>query len=197
MPIEEAQRIHANRIAQLRDVFAELPLKRKDLTLEIGCGHGHFLTAYASENPNEHCIALDIIAERLERAKRKSDAAGLTNVHWIRALADDFLEALPPGTIFDRKVFILFPDPWPKRKHWKNRLIQPAFLDQLASITATNTQLCFRTDHVPYFEAASEVIKAHPTWKVDIEPKWPFEQETVFEARADSHQSLTARRIAD
>lgn len=197
MPIEEAQRIHADRLAKLHNIFAELPLHRPALTLEIGCGHGHFLTAYAAENLDEHCIALDIIADRLERAERKSIAAGLSNVNWVRALADDFLEALPQGTLFDRKVFILFPDPWPKRKHWKNRLIQPQFLDQLAKITAPGTQLCFRTDHLPYFESASSVIAAHPQWTVDSEPEWPFEQQTVFEARADNHQSLTARRTID
>lgn len=197
MPIEEAQRIHADRITKLRSALAEIPLARPALTLEIGCGHGHFLTAYAAENPDEHCIALDIIAERLEKAKRKTDAAGVTNVSWLRALADDFLEALPAGVRFDRKVFILFPDPWPKRKHWKNRLIQPAFLDQLAAITTPQTLLCFRTDYAPYFKTAAAIIKAHPKWTVDPEPQWPFEQLTVFEARAESFQSLTARRTAD
>ena len=197
MPIEEAQRIHEDRITKLRSALAEIPLARPALTLEIGCGHGHFLTAYAAEYPDEHCIALDIIAERLEKAKRKTDAAGVTNVNWLRALSDDFLEALPKGVRFDRKVFILFPDPWPKRKHWKNRLIQPAFLDQLATITAPQTLLCFRTDYGPYFEAAAAIIKAHPKWTVDPEPQWPFEQLTVFEARAKSFQSLTARRTKD
>ena len=194
MPIEEAKRIHDDRIAKLKTALADIPLARPALTLEIGCGHGHFLTAYAAENPDEHCVAIDIIAERLERAQRKTDAAGVKNVSWLRALSDDFLEALPPGVKFDRKVFILFPDPWPKRKHWKNRLIQPAFLDTLAAITAPKTQLCFRTDYGPYFEAASAVIKSHPKWAVDETPEWPFEQLTVFEARADSFQSLTARR---
>jgi tRNA (guanine-N7-)-methyltransferase len=196
MPIEEAQRIHQDRVSQLKATLATLPLVRPALTLEIGCGHGHFLTAYAAKNPSEHCVAVDIILERLEKARRKTDAAGLTNVSWIRATAEDFFEALPPKVIFDRQVFILFPDPWPKRKHWKNRLIQPAFLDRLAELTAPDTQLCFRTDHDPYFAAATKVIRAHPRWEVDATPAWPFEHRTVFEARAERFQSLTARRTS-
>jgi len=194
MPIEEAIRIKRDRVATLQTILAELPLSHPALTLEIGCGHGHFLTAYAAENLEEHCVAFDIIQDRLERANRKTNAAGLCNLSWLRAFDQDFFDAFPPGFVFNRKVFILFPDPWPKRKHWKNRLIQSGFLDKLAKITAPDTQLCFRTDHAPYFEAASIVINDHPDWTVESPTLWPFERLTVFEARADGFRSLTARR---
>ncbi|MEJ6602122.1 MAG: tRNA (guanine(46)-N(7))-methyltransferase TrmB [Verrucomicrobiia bacterium] len=193
-PIEEAQAINAQRIAELRVTLADLPLDHPQLTLEIGCGHGHYLAAYAEKNPAEHSIAIDIIKERLEKAARKTDRAGVTNVSWLRASAEHFFEALPSEVRFNGRIFILFPDPWPKRKHGKNRLIKPDFLHALATFTRTGTELCFRTDHDPYFAEALAVVSDHPEWNVTPDAEWPFEQRTVFEARADSHQSWIARR---
>ncbi|WP_221031626.1 tRNA (guanine(46)-N(7))-methyltransferase TrmB [Actomonas aquatica] len=196
MPIEEAQAIQHQRLTALRDTLTRVPLDHPALTLEIGCGHGHFMAAYAEAHPDEHCIAIDIIKERLEKADRKTTRAGLQNVTWLRAAAEDLLEALPSGTRFTRNVLVLFPDPWPKRRHWKNRLIQGPFLSRLAQLCAPGCQLCFRTDHAPYFEVAHEVVAAHPDWQLQPGAPWPFEQRTVFEARAPSFQSLVAVRAA-
>lgn len=193
-PIEEAEAINTQRIAGLRETMATLPLDHPELTLEIGCGHGHFLAAYAEQNPNEHCLAIDIIKERLEKAARKTDRTGLTNVSWLRASDTHFFAALPDTVQFNGRIFILFPDPWPKRKHWKNRLIQPTFLTILAKFTAPGTELCFRTDFEPYFAVAKEVVTAHDDWTVQEDAPWPLEQETIFQARADAHQSWIAVR---
>lgn len=194
-PIEEAQAIHRQRLAALRTTLATVPLDHPNLTLEIGCGHGHYMAAYAAAFPAEHCVAIDIIKERLEKCERKAARAGLDNVTWLRADAADLLEALPPGTRFSGRILVLFPDPWPKRKHWKNRLIKAPFLSDLARVTAPKTPLCFRTDHQGYFAEALETVTAHPDWVVDPAMEWPFEQKTIFEARAASHQSWIARRV--
>ncbi|GAB5558871.1 MAG: hypothetical protein SynsKO_05180 [Synoicihabitans sp.] len=194
-PIEEAQAINRQRIHALREELTSVPWDSEQLTLEIGCGHGHFLTAYAGTHPAEHCVAIDIIKERLEKSARKSERAGLTNISWLRASDSHFFAALPETVRFNRRVFILFPDPWPKRKHWKNRLIQPDFLTTLGKFTAPGTELCFRTDHAPYFSVAQAVVSAHSDWRLEPAATWPFEQETIFEARADSHQSWIALRV--
>jgi len=194
MPIEDAERIQYERVAALQATLAALPAPPAARTLEIGCGHGHFLTAYAEAHPDEFCLAIDIIGERLERAARKTTRAGLTNVHWLHANANDLLSALPADLHFNRHVFILFPDPWPKRRHWKNRLIQTPFLSTLAAVCEPGTRLCFRTDYAPYFAVALATTREHPDWTVEPTALWPFEQRTVFEARADSHQSFVAVR---
>jgi len=193
-PIEEAMAIRQQRLSALRQTLAAVPLNHPKLTLEIGCGHGHFLTAYAAAHPDEHCLAIDIVAERLAKAQRKSTRAGLTNITWLRAAADVFLEALPPETRFRGRILVLFPDPWPKKKHWKHRLIQPPFLRDLAHFTAPGTPLCFRTDHAPYFEAACEVVDDHPDWERQPGEPWPFEHQTVFAAKAECFQSWIAHR---
>ena len=193
MPIEEAVAISQSRQAALRALLPGLLAERREVTLEIGCGHGHFLTAYAAEHPGEFCVAIDIIAERLERAERKTQRASVTNTAWVRASAEDLLAVWPAEVLFGPRIFVLFPDPWPKRRHWKNRLIQAPFLSELARRSAPNAELCFRTDHAPYFEAARAEIEAHPAWTIDAAAAWPFEVVTVFQARAGSYQSLVAR----
>ncbi len=192
MPIEEAQAIQQQRLSALRQALETVPLHHPALTLEIGCGHGHFMAAYAAAHPDEHCVAIDIIRERLERADRKTRRAGLHNVTWLHTAAEDLLAALPAEVRFTRHIFVLFPDPWPKRRHWKNRLIQPGFLTRLADRCGPDVRLCFRTDHADYFAAASEVVAQHPDWQLLPQAAWPFAQESVFEAKAPSYQSLVA-----
>jgi tRNA (guanine-N7-)-methyltransferase len=158
---------------------------------EIGCGHGHFLTAYAQKHPDETCVGIDLIRERITRATRKRDRAKLNHLHFLQAEALMFLETLPPGAQFS-KIFVLFPDPWPKKRHHKNRLLQTDFLTVLAKYAGQGTRLYFRTDHEPYFEAVEATINDHAAWIISEEP-WPFEEKTVFQARAQSYRSLVAR----
>ena len=171
----------------------EKRLPEAPITLEIGSGHGHFLTAYASIH-SETCVGIDISRDRIYRSGRKQNRAGLENLFFFRCDADDFLVSLPEGILLDR-VFVLFPDPWPKRRHHKNRLISENFLSQLADRTSAQGELFFRTDYLPYFEAASEIIAAHPGWEVSRRA-WPFESPSVFQNRAEKFWSLAAHRTA-
>lgn len=194
MPLEEALAIRESRRTSLRSRLVELLEGRDCATLEIGCGHGHFLTDYAAAHPDEFCLAIDIIAERLHRAAKKSARAGLFNLAWVLAEAVDLLAEWPDNIRLAPYIFVLFPDPWPKRRHWKNRLVTPEFLTALAARAAPGTALCFRTDHAPYFAQAVEVVAAHPDWVIDPTAPWPFERETVFQARAPDFQSFVAWR---
>jgi tRNA (guanine-N7-)-methyltransferase len=193
MPLEIAQAITASRLTELRARLAPLVQTRLPLTLEIGSGHGHYLTAYAEKHPAKFCIGIDLIGDRLDRSARKSTRAALSNIAWLHAEVTLFLEALPADTRL-AEVFLLFSDPWPKRRHWKNRVVQPEFLTLLASRTEAGARFCFRTDHAEYFDFAQKIALAHPDWQVAEEP-WPFELATVFQARAENgHQSFIARR---
>jgi tRNA (guanine-N7-)-methyltransferase len=157
---------------------------------EIGSGHGHFLTAYAQQHPDQVCVGLDIIGERVERATRKRNRARLDHLHFLHAEARLFLDALPTTAVISR-VFILFPDPWPKTRHHKNRILQTDFLTLLRSKVGAAAEIFFRTDHKAYFEQASSVINLHPQWQI-TSVTWPFEFETVFQQRAETYFSFTA-----
>ena len=177
--------------AELLPILAASP----SFVWELGCGHGHFLTAYAETHPEKICIGVDIASERIARANRKRDRAKLGNLHFLRADARLFLEALPAGAAFT-DLFILFPDPWPKLRHHKHRIIRPDFLTVAASRATPDTRLYFRTDFAPYFASASQLLEANAHWRITHD-EWPFEFTTVFQGRAKSFQSLIARRASE
>ena len=163
-----------------------------EIVCEVGCGHGHFLTAYAAAHPDRVCIGLDLVSERVERARRKRDRAGLANLHFLRAEARLFMETLPAIARISG-LFLLFPDPWPKLRHQKHRILQAGFLDLVADRATPGCRLAFRTDYLPYFSDAQSIIRNHPRWRLVQEP-WPFEYATVFQQRAASFASLIAVR---
>ena len=180
------------RRSQLRHQLVEAIPPGSSFVWEVGCGHGHFLAAYAQAHPEKLCLGIDIASDRIARAQRKRDRAAGSNLHFFHAEAGLFLDTLPAGTSI-ADSFILFPDPWPKQRHQKHRILQPKFLDQLAAHARSGCRLCFRTDFGPYFEGARAAIMVHPQWEVVAEA-WPFEFATVFQSRAASFHSLIARR---
>lgn len=184
------------RIASLREQLRALYEKHPDAshTLEIGCGHGHFLTAYAKQFPATFSLGVDLNIERIRKGEKKRQTLGLENLSFLRASIEDCMEALPEHLRFD-SVFMLFPDPWPKKRHWKNRMLQTSFLSALVAKCNEGAHFHFRTDHEGLFEWALEHVDAHPNWKRLPEAQWPFEIETVFQSKAASHQSLIAEYV--
>jgi len=202
VPLELYDSIRDQRLAVLRETFfPRLPVGAP-LTLELGCGHGHYLNAYAAAHANEFCVGIDLIGDRIERAARKAHRAKLANLVFVQAEAALFLSALAAfgeaGAPQLARVFVLFSDPWPKRRHWKNRVLQSSLLDTLAPLAAPGAALHFRTDHPDYFAYALEIVAAHPLWRVATaeEAPWPFEHVSVFEERAlaGAPQYFTALR---
>lgn len=207
MPLELFDSIREQRLAALRGEFFPLLPVGAPLTLEIGCGHGHYLNAFAEAHPEEFCVGIDLLADRIARATRKAVRAKLANLAFVQAEASLFLGALGaqagvPGhaPVRLRRVFVLFSDPWPKRRHWKHRVLQPALLDTLAGMTEAGAALHFRTDHPEYFAFAREVVSAHADWRLPAADEsagaWPYEFVSVFEERAlaGAPQSFTALR---
>ena len=189
---EHIQRVEQRRAA-LEIELGESLAEDRSIVLEVGCGHGHWLTDYASSNSKEFCVGIDLIGDRIDRSNRKAARAGLSNICFIKAEAGEFLELLPTEVTIE-SVFVLFPDPWPKKRHWKNRIMNPAFLDSLANRCKEDARLHFRTDHEEYFEWTSELAPSLESWSVDPEAKWPFERETVFQSKADSYQSMILKK---
>jgi tRNA (guanine-N7-)-methyltransferase len=197
MPLDVYHSICDQRLADLRADFLPRLQGRIKLTLEIGCGHGHYLSAYAAAHPAEFCVGIDLIADRIDRAGRKTGRARLDNVAWVQAEAGLFLDALPREHRLER-VFLLFSDPWPKRRHWKHRVMQAKLLNQLLPLTEPGAAIHFRTDHSDYFDYARDQVRAEPNWRLaeETEHAWPFEQPSVFQERAGKagFQSFTALR---
>ena len=183
----------AERRESLRAEVAPLLPSKIPFVWEIGCGHGHFLAAYAQAHPEQFCVGIDINLDRVHRATRKRDRARLDRLHFVRAEARLFLDVLPPDAAFSA-IYVLFPDPWPKKRHHKYRLLQAEFLHAVAQRAGQGTPLFFRTDHAPYFAEVEDLLRDHPDWRSIGDQPWPFELATVFQQKAPSFQSLIAVR---
>ena len=197
MPDKFLQRLSQarERISRIKDFWAQLEGdgKRDELTLEIGCGHGHWLTAYAERNPKKLCIGIDLITKRIELAKKKKEKRKLPLLHFMKAEAIEFLEGMGESSKLIETI-LLFPDPWPKKRHHKRRLLNKAFLDLLADRTVAGGKMYFRTDYEEYFDWTAEKVENHASWTVATAQSWPFEHETYFQNILPNHKSLTAKR---
>lgn len=183
------RRVGLRRAALQRDLAGLYPGPVR-LVLEIGSGHGHWLVDYATRFPSSQCLGIDIVGERVERARRKAARAGTANAAFLQAEAMDTLELLPGHAAID-EVVVLFPDPWPKKRHWKNRLVSPPFLDRLGGRCEAGARLRVRTDDDGYFAWIMEAVESHSAWRTTSDASWPFERETVFQSRARAFQSAT------
>jgi tRNA (guanine-N7-)-methyltransferase len=127
--------------------------------LEIGFGAGEALLGFAQANPDYDCIGVEVHRPGVGRVLLGSHAAGLRNLRVVNHDAVEVLQQqLPPASI--SLVHIFFPDPWPKKRHHKRRLIQPAFAELLARVLAAHGTLRLATDWAPYAQHMREVLDA-------------------------------------
>ncbi len=167
-------------------------LDTPSLTLEIGCGKGHYLSAYAANFPQEICIGIDLITERIKDGERRAKNLNARNAFFIKAEASEYLESLPKNVKL-AKIFIMFSDPWPKKRHFKRRLIQPEFLDLLAKFSQPNATLHFRTDHKEYFDWTQDLITQNPHWTLQENSTLPFETISQFQRILPDFNTLIAQ----
>lgn len=179
------------RVDALRGPVAEALAGSKRITLEVGCGHGHFLDDYARAHPEEFCIGIDLRTKRIDKGNRKLERGGHGNLAFMKAEFTEFLDALPEDVVLG-KIFFLFPDPWPKARHFRYRMIQDATLDALAAKSAADGRLHFRSDHTDYFDWAVEHVNRNAHWNLAPELPWPFEKETFFQKLLPDFRSFVA-----
>ncbi|CAI8292789.1 MAG: tRNA (guanine-N(7)-)-methyltransferase [Opitutia bacterium UBA7350] len=191
---------HARELAKQaarKDTLREDCLRALDgverIVFEAGCGHGHWLTAYAAAHPEQCCVGIDLIARRIRKAQEKCSKRNLPNLHFFKAELGEFLEILAPSLRFEMTI-LLFPDPWPKVRHHRRRMVQTAFLDKLAERTYSGGCFCFRSDDRTYFDWTTEHLQMHPEWGIDPTGDWPYERETYFQKMMAQYYSVLAYR---
>ena len=128
--------------------------------LEIGFGGGEHLAEQAARHPDVGLIGAEPFVNGVASALRHIDERGLANVRLHQGDARDVLSALPDASL--SRVFILFPDPWPKARHHKRRLIQPETVAELARVLRPGGRLRFATDWADYANRALETFLASP-----------------------------------
>jgi tRNA (guanine-N7-)-methyltransferase len=160
----------------IKTIFA----KSQPLEVEIGAGDGSFLIAYARAHPELNLIGLERLLGRLRKIDRKARRAGLENVRLLRLEASYFVEYMLPAESA-RAFHIYFPDPWPKRRHWKNRLINDEFVRSLHQALESKGVVYLRTDDKPYFSQMLEVFGRHAEFEKIETPPALLETVTDFE----------------
>ncbi len=172
--------------------FAPRPLdldavygRRASRVLEIGFGMGEALAEMAQTNPEHDFLGLEVHTPGVGNLLKLVDASGLTNVRVISHDAVEVLTHMIPPDCFDG-VHIFFPDPWPKKRHHKRRLIQPAFVRLLASRMRPGGYLHLATDWVEYAAQMLAVASAEPllvNTVADYAPRPASRPLTKFEQR--------------
>lgn len=150
--------------------------------LEIGCGHGHFLVARAAKNPHIRYIGIERMMDRVRRIDRKAEAAGLANLTVLRVEAGRCFSALLPDRRL-RAVYLFFPDPWPKRRHHKNRLFGETFAGDLFRTLEPGGFIHIATDHEEYFRQMRGYLLADPRFTETPALQRPDDEKTCFEQR--------------
>lgn len=134
------------------------------LEVELGSGDGSFLAKYAAQHPERNFIGVERLLGRLRKLDRKGQRAGLANMRLVRIEASYLLEYLLPKQSVDI-LHVYFPDPWPKRKHRKNRLINTRFTELAGAALKAGGIVYLRTDDTDYFSQMLEVFAASPLFE--------------------------------
>jgi tRNA (guanine-N7-)-methyltransferase len=148
--------------------------------VDLGCGDGSFLRALAAQQPNANFLGIERLLHRVRSSDRK--ARELDNVQIVRAETMFVLRhLLSPNSV--EAFYLLFPDPWPKRRHHRRRLVTTGFLEAIAACLTTGGSLFIATDHDDYFAAicravskATEFAIADSDWNL---PPTTFEKNFV------------------
>jgi tRNA (guanine-N7-)-methyltransferase len=132
----------------------------RDVWIEIGFGSGEHLAQQAASHPEIGMIGCEVFENGVVKLLGEIHRRGLRNVRVLPDDARPLLGMLPEASI--GRVFILFPDPWPKLRHHKRRLVATATLDVLADIMRDGAELRIATDHAEYLEWMLDVVTSHP-----------------------------------
>lgn len=171
--------------------------------LEIGSGMGETTSRLAAAEPEVNYVAVEVYEAGLGQLMLRAEKLGLENLRLLHGDAVILLERhIAPASLSGARVF--FPDPWPKKRHHKRRLIQPSFVGLLASRIAPGGTLHLATDWAHYAEQMLEVCSAEPMLRNRFDgwaPRPAWRPVTKFEQRADADgrisRDLIFERISD
>ena len=162
----------------LEDLF---PLPQP-VELEIGCGDGGFLFEYAQRHPDRNFLGVERLLGRVRKLSKKGLREGLTNLRLLRIEARYVLEYLLPEHAFEA-LHIYFPDPWPKDRHRRNRLINETFPPLARRILRQKGVIYLRTDDPVYFGQMQETFQDLKDFAVENTPGEIASITTEFEGQ--------------
>ena len=151
--------------------------------VELGFGKGRYLLRRAAEDPGRRFLGLEMAGKYFSLARHRMRRRGLENLVLVRGEALFTLAAcLPSG--FAEAAHVYFPDPWPKSRHQRRRLLDPETVDLVLGLLIPGGELYFATDFLEYGERVASVLESHPDLSVERrEAGWPEGPRTNYEAK--------------
>ena len=171
-----------------QDLAALFPGPVDDIRLEIGFGGAEHLIAQARDNPRVGFIGCEPFVNGMAKALAAIDAQKIENIRLHHADAVDLLDWLPDHSL--GRLDLLYPDPWPKRRHWKRRFVNAANIARLARVLRPGGEFRFATDWANYAEwTLLRLTSAREfSWTAeradDWRKPWPGFTQTRYEAKA-------------
>ena len=183
---------HKKHLTQSDDMlYTQIPItrlqKQSFVGLEIGFGMGDSLLDVAAKNPDQLWVGIEVYEAGVASVIRQAKEKGIDNIIVLTGDALDILEDDHVHAMFDH-VRIFFPDPWPKKRHHKRRLVQGKSLDVFAFIMKPSGILHFATDHLPYAEDVEVALSESQYFKPLA--VMPFRPETKFARKAKEAGAL-------
>ncbi len=144
------------------------------MELEIGTGRARFLLAEAARQPGRNFLGAEVERDYARIAQARADALGLANlrVAWLDGKTFVLLRLTPASL---DAIHVYFPDPWPKKRHRKRRVLDEEFAASAARALRPGARLKIASDHADYFSAAVEILSAEPllrTLPADEQGEW-------------------------
>ena len=160
--------------------------------LEIGCGDGGFLLEWANRHPEKNFLGVERLLGRLRKLDKKGSRAGLKNLRLLRIEARYLMKYLLPKNSFEA-IHIYFPDPWPKDKHRRHRLVDADFPALAAQILVPHGVLHLRTDDPSYFEQMQKSFAPAADFAPEESPAALAALTTEFERQWNAEGKKTHR----
>lgn len=175
--------------------WTQLFARSAPVEVDLGCGDGSFLTALASQEQSHNFVGVERLAGRINSACRRVGRLGLTNVRVLRVdIAHAVASLVPPESV--HAFYVLFPDPWPKRRHHVRRVVTADFLASIARALEPGGTLRMATDQRDYFNEMMRLAMQTPQLAIVAEgsagwilPRSTFE-ERFLTAGEEIHRVL-------
>ena len=138
--------------------------RKAPLHVDLGCGDGSFLCALAQRLPDKNFLGIERLLSRIRSSVRK--AASLDNVRLLQIESFYAVRYLLPAESVET-FYLLFPDPWPKRRHHRRRIVTPDFLNSIHAALEQNGVIYIATDHLDYFRKIKKTAESTPGFAID------------------------------
>ena len=204
VPADEGSLAHRRhvpfRVIELNSLTDRLDLdkifgRKAPLHIDLGCGEGSFLCALARRIPNRNFLGIERLLNRIRTSARK--AVTLDNVRLLRMESSYAVRYLLPAESVET-FYLLFPDPWPKRRHHQRRIVTPEFLNSIQVALQKNGSIHIATDDIDYFGKIKEIAESNPGFAIgnaDVDlPQSKFGR--IFHEKGAPIQWLELRKVS-